>query len=769
MSFDPRSLLPLLALLGMVTAACGADPASRPQSPSPAASASAPTDGAPTARDRLLDALREFRRPVDVTAALPPELRADVEAVMTRLDPQQRAQLPGLQGADASANALLHAAAGGQCPEAYYALAIGSAADDLFALRGALLKSDASPILAGAPPLAQAAAERWLSDQVIEVGSPSRFTPEVCDRIDRVALRIGRADLALLARQAAADLEPNRERLLAVAEMAARQLDVDEARRALRAGETAATSHATEAGPSGAREHVAALVAAAERVAQAPQHAAGPALLALARDLLELRRYDQARKLLSPASGQARSHLGLASALALANLDGDTCPGVQSATGNILLCAVAWERSDTARRSLALVTEAWAAGQGRDTRGVETYLGLAHVVPWIYGMVRQSAGSPPSPDGFQSRLQALQRAAGAAVTVSPEFEGLALFVDTLTAGFDAATQQQPGQRVRLPVKIADALIERARELGSRTPDNRFTQAAVLELASFLMQERDVLPLIGLLPDELPVELSQTRALLRMWCAIARQRSDLAEAGRAELFQSLPDEAEHPLERAGLILTMAEADVAIAREPGGYQVLEKIAEKLTSPDVPPGLRLRATIDQAGALGRINRERAAQLLEQILGDTPPAPPGSTQADLGLVAKTYLFVMRAQMTAGEEREQYVQKLTEVGKAMHTGKATASLLLWHELWQKELEYESRARQCGGRAGCLHRAQRQRTLGAEEIDRRIGAESGLIARAGVLSAGTVMATFNFSGESGLRPLVVLEPRLLAVEFPSGE
>jgi hypothetical protein len=442
---------------------------------------------------------------------------------------------------------------------------------------------------------------------------------------------------------------------------------------------------------------------------------------------------------------------------------------VETAAGNPLLCAIAWERSDTARRALALVTDAWATGQGRDPRSVETYLGLAHVVPWIYGTVRQSAGSPPSPEAFRSRLQALQSATSAAVKVSSEFEGLALFVDTLTAGFDAAIQQQPGQRVRLPVEVADGLIDRARMLAGGTPDNRFTQAAVLELASFLMQERDVLPLLGLLPDDLPAELSPTRALLRLWCSIARQRSELAEAGRAELFRALPDESERPLERAGLILTMAEADVAIARQPSGYQVLEKIAAKLTSPEVPPDLRLRATIDQAGALGRINRERASKLLEQILGDTPPAPPGSTHADLVLVAKTYLFVLRAQMTVGEERKEYEQKLAEVGKEMRAGKATASLLLWRDLWQKELEHEDRERKCGGRAACLRRAERKRSLSAEEIDRRVGAESGLIARAGVLSAGTVMATFSFSGHSGLRPMVVLEPRLLAVEFPPGK
>jgi hypothetical protein len=584
-----------------------------------------------------------------------------------------------------------------------------------------------------------------------------------------VALALDRTDLALLARQAAADLEPSRGRLLAVAAMAARRLDVDEARRALRAAQTVAASGATQANPSVSVEHATALVAAAERVAQAPERSTGPVLLALARDLLELGRYEQARKVLGPAMGQARSHLGLAGALALADLDGDTCPGIRSATGNPLLCALAWERSDTARRALALVTDAWAAGQGRDARGVETYLGLAHVVPWIYGTVRQSAGSSSAPEAFGLRLQALQSAAGAAVEVSGEFEGLALFMDTLTAGFDAATQQQPGQRVRLPAKVADELIGRARGLAAKSADNRFTQAAVLELASFLMQERDVLPLLELLPDELPAELRQTRALLRLWCAIARQRSALAEAGRAELFQTLPDESEQPLERARLILTMAEADVAIARQPSGYQVLGRIAEKLTTPDVPPVLRLRAAIDQAGGVGRTNRERASELLEQILGDTPPAPPGSAHADLTLVAKTYLFVMRAQMSVGEEREEYEQKLAEVGQEMRAQKATASLLLWHELWQKELNAETRARKCGGRAACLRRVERQRSLSAEEIDRRVGAESGLITRAGVLSAGTVMATFNFSGKSGLRPMVVLEPRLLAVEFPPGK
>ena len=768
MSFDHRFVPPLIALLGAI-AACGADTASRPVSASPSASSSASTNVVPTPRTRLLDALTEFRRPADVIALLPPALSADVEEVLSRLDPQQRAGLPTLRGADASANALLHVSTGGQSPEAYYALATGSAADDLFALCIALGKRDYAPILEAAPRLAEAAAKRWLSDQVIEVSSPSRFTPALCDRIDRVALRLGRFDLGLLARQAAADLEPKRERLLAVAAMAARQLDVPEARRALRAADPAATSAPAEAARRGSGPRAGALVAAAERVAEASSSSGGPAQLALARDLLFLGRYEQARQTLGSANGEARAHLGLAGALALAELDGDTCPHVQSAAGNILLCALAWDRSDTARRAVALVTHAWASGHGRDPEGVETYLGLAHVMPWVYGMVRQSAGGPASPDAFRSRLKALQRAATAAVRVSAEFEGLALFVDTLTAGFDAAAQQKPGERVRLADKAANELLGRARELAGKTPENRFTQAAVLELASFLMQERDVMPLLELLPERVSPGLGQTRALLRMWCAIARQRLPLAERGRAELAQVLLSDAERPLERASLILTMAEADAAVARHASAYQVLEKVASKLRSPDVPPELQLRATIDQAAVVGRVDVDRAARLLETALGDAPPAPPGSAQGDLVLIAKTYLFVLRAQSTVGEERAEYEQKLAEVGEEMRAGRTTASLQLWHELWQRHFEYARQVRKCRGRRGCLHRAKRARTVTAAEIDRRVGAESGRIVRAGVLSAGTVMATFSYSGESGLRPLVVLEPRLLPVTFPPRE
>ena len=153
--------------------------------------------------------------------------------------------------------------------------------------------------------------------------------------------------------------------------------------------------------------------------------------------------------------------------------------------------------------------------------------------------------------------------------------------------------------------------------------------------------------------------------------------------------------------------------------------------------------------------------AYLLEA--GADPRGPDRTTP--LHLVAKSFLFIIRARLSQGEERAEYVDKLAEAGAEAGAG-VPASIELWRQMWQKQLAYQARVVQCGPLKACVAQAAKQRTLSDREIDERVGAQSGLIMRSGILSAGTVQATFNFSGESGLEPVVSVEPRLLAVEFP---
>ena len=161
-----------------------------------------------------------------------------------------------------------------------------------------------------------------------------------------------------------------------------------------------------------------------------------------------------------------------------------------------------------------------------------------------------------------------------------------------------------------------------------------------------------------------------------------------------------------------------------------------------------------------------EAAAQLLQRVVSDVSPPAGASTERDLLVVAKSYLFIIRARTTKGEERAEYLEKLAKVGQDASGVSVPASVELWRQMWQKEFAYHLRVEQCGPLKACVAQAKRRRAFTDEEIDARVGAESGLIMRSGVLSAGTVQATFNFSGESGLQAVVSVQPRLLAVEFP---
>ncbi len=752
--------IPVLPLCAIVIAACGSAPPRHPEAPKSVASADKPAAPRPrTPRDRLAAALRGVVPDGPVIGALTPALRAQFDAMVKRLDPAQVAELTRHDGPVAIERPLLHLAAGGDSPSALLALATTShGADELVAMRRGAGDPKIDDLPAVVASVARHAAKQWLHDTAADVSADGKIPADLCDAIDRAAATLELFDVERLAREVAADIENTPDRQLAVANVAAWQLDPDAAASAL-----SAAKKLDEHDTLGAR---AARTARWVDLARLAHDAKGKKLdldhaVDVAWALLELHREDEALAVLAPFGAQAEHNLRLAAARALASAGGGICPGLSGGAANAVVCAVAWNADASVKQNIAILGKAWDSKQARDDRSIETWIGYSYVVPWIYSTVQQAASREEAERAFRGRLQALERGAKDASAASHAFDGLLLFTDTLGAGFEAAGKRKPNERVKLPVPVQTELARRAEELGARSPAQRFTQAGVLGVAAMLAQERDVLPLIKLLPDALPHDLAVPRGELRLWAAVANRRADEAERARSEIAAELPS-IDDPMTRSRLVLTLAEANAALTHSERAYAVLAQVSAQLIDPRVPAELKLRAAVDDAGALARAGKEKDAEgILEQVTTTTQVPNDSSTEHDLATIAKGYLLVLRGRAAAGDERKDYRDKLSHLTDGAASA-IPASITLWRDLWVAELDRLARAERCGAMK-CAGAAPK---LDAARIDAAIGPESGRIVRDGTLAAGTVRLWFDFSGTRGLRAVVVLEPRLLAVEFP---
>jgi hypothetical protein len=311
-------------------------------------------------------------------------------------------------------------------------------------------------------------------------------------------------------------------------------------------------------------------------------------------------------------------------------------------------------------------------------------------VPWIHHLVNQPGAGTES---FRARMLDLQQAAGAAAQASERFIGLALFIDALVAGVEAAAQRKAGERMRLPAAAQSELWERASALPLEAAGGafaKFAQSAALAVAAFSMQERDVLALIDRLPPgaSMAPPYRRTRAMLRMWCAIARARADTAEQGRQELFALLssrdaaPPAGEAAFDQARIVLSLAELDVAMGDDANAVAVLERVARPLTTQDVPLLLRLRASVDLAGALARSGRSADARnLLAAAVGEQELPQESSPVRDLLIVAKSYWLVLQARGATEGQRASYVTQLRKLDQYARSGGVPASIELWRQM----------------------------------------------------------------------------------------
>ncbi len=740
--------------------------------PAPATAAAAPAAAAArevapgeAEREELTAALARLR-PSDVLAALPAALRQELDDALGRLRAEDREGVRTATGAEQAP--LLHLAAGGSEPSALLALATGGAAQALVEIRLAAGR----PVEGLAPAitaLSAAAATRWLADSALDLATPSGLTPERCADVARAAEALERGDLQLLAARAALALGDTRERQLELAHAAARELRVEEARAALAAAERAAAPATGAPGAAGVDParlaEVRAALAAAELAAGAATPVGADAIVARGRALIALGRARDAAALLAPHRAAAERHLALAATLALADLGGTACPGLPPTNQNLIACAAAWSEDRRVGPLAGLLEQAWAAGGGRDRAAIEAYLGLVHVMPWLYASFLRTEVAPEI--ALKESIAAvtdLELRAREAAAAEPRLAGLALFVELLRTGLESAAARAEGSRVTVSASRRADLVRRAVALGPSSGEEPLTQAAILGVAAMLAQDDDPAPLLAALPEAVDPRHRATRATLELWRAVAHDDAAAAERGRAG-FQALLADPTAEGDRSHLVLTLAEAEAALRGRTTDYATLYQVATKLDDPGLPRATRLRLVLDRVGALARTGRRAEAITVLVPFAEPEIGPGTATEIDLGAMARAYLVVLRAREAAGSERAEYATKLAGFA-AQVEGQVAVGVGLWHGLWLRELGALVASERCRGGAACLARVERVRPVPTSDVEAFVGAESARIVSRGTVPLGAVTASFTYSVARGLEPRVTLDPLLLAVELP---
>lgn len=748
--------------LGLIAALAACGPSAAPPPPEAPKKPPPIADKPLSKRQQLVRALRSLERSSDVLAALPKGLRTELRDFVQQLGQAERTELGKRESPLARERPLLHLAVGGSSPDALYELATSQRlAQDLMTVRAVAMKGSFDDLPPAVNALATKCAATWLRDRAAEAASPTALTPELADRIDGAAQTLGRGDIVRLAREIGVELVPNDSaRWASLARAAAHELDVDATRTALAEAKKYPPANRIQAGRVTRAERA---LAAAEQAKKLEKSANDlPSRVELARALLDVRRFDDAKQVLAPHRAEAASHLGLAAALAESELDNGLCPGLPLGMGSTFLCSLAWKQHPRTAPMSADLERAWKSGAGRDVRGIEGYLAIVQIAPWLYGTMA-SPGTSQEELGrrFLERLASMQKATKEAAGSSPHFAGAVLFADTIAAGYEAVVKNE----TKVPAAARADLKKRAIEVAKAAPSDPLAHASTLAVAALAFRDEDIQPLLESLPKE-QIDPSNTFAyqILALWTGTVKQSPDYARAAANELATLIPEYPADSLDRARLVLLLAESDATLQRSAKAYAVLEQVSKPLTVEGVPIELRLRAAIDYAGARALSGKpEEGAQLLEGIVASAPIASPDVKT--LGFIASSYLFALRARGAAGAERVEYREKFVKLASEPAFMGASAATELWRALWLRELDYLTERDRCGALRPCADQAEKKRALPAGALDDKAGPEVAKLIRRGTLPSGTLNLTFAF-GTAGLEGIVQVSPALLVLEAP---
>ncbi|HEY6562524.1 MAG TPA: hypothetical protein VI072_34885 [Polyangiaceae bacterium] len=726
-------------------AACASQPARVERPPALPESTASSLARVTAIRQRLIDHLRSLPDEGPIAEALDERTRAVLYASTSSLAESEKAEA-------LSTRPLLHVLSGGASESAWLFLATSDSAVREILQVSPRAAARSPGLLKEVQSVARRAASAWLRAQVQAVHRASKFDTSVLERVDSAAETLARPDIQLTTRQLITEIHASAQSFLAFASSLARAGEVAAAREALRRAraQTSARDFAEE-------------FALTERVLDGletiDKNGVGSSRgdrLAVARPLARFGLGDPARALLARDAADAGKDLAVATSLALAGVDGDVCPGVPPAVRHPVLCDLAWSSSAELSRALEQVKRAWRAGGGRDRAAIVDYLGLVQVVPWEYAQARRRRDGERE---FEAHLVTLERTLNEVRQSAAEFEALTTFVRVLRAGFESMTARGRGERAALPAALQAELWERARALGASAHAELWSRRAILAVAALLVQDRDVEPLLALLPQELTFSEAIARGRLRRWLAVARRDPALFTRAETELTDLLLKHHAPAEERARVVLFLAESSVALSRTPKSLDVLYRIAEQLVRRGGPEALRLRAAIDVAAVSNRRGRPQHAQrLLASTLADIETAAGARSEGDLFALARAYGVVLGAQAGGLRELKTAQRELLAPAGSNVVG-------VWRNLWREEFSTRERELRCGALALCK---KQQRAAFQKRAQRLVADVNPLVARMlpRALAASSLSLVLQYAPITGLTPTVSFDPALLSVESP---
>ena len=699
------------SLLAALASACAA--AAPLPKPTAVPKAQAPAPAPKPAKERLLALLRGIERPAPVLDLLPPDALVALDTRLKTLAPEQLEQL--LHTELSQAVPLLHLKAGGSSGAALMALATTPvAAQELpSAFEAGPPGSDAERLgkVQLAHDLAARAAAHFLRDRVLDVANlPAADLPRLLAAVERVAIAAERPDIVRLALESSLASGADAASLARLGVACA--YDEDDK----------CFHDAFSAVPEAAPEH-----ARLQQLSKALKSRSDGDPIVKAWALLQLGRYADARRAVSPLDAKAKTDLRVASAIAVAVADGSACPGLQPNVGSPRLCADAVTARAGLATALANMNVAWQSGAGRDTASTEAYVGLAHVVPWVTALALATDAASLERD-FDERYQALSRV----LQELPEQKPFAVFAAALAAGVTAGLHMPHGERPQIDSNRKQELWFAALGVDAAAP--RLAVSAVLAADQ---------PVLQLLPASAPASLVPARAGLLAWEAAGGAEPSVLESARAALAEQLSLSPKGSTESASAVLLLAELDEVSAPSEHSHRALAQISSQLIGEALPPELALRAVLDAAGALERLGRSADALGVLSKAAEIESIP--GPAADLLTLIRAEKLVLSWDAKKDPQRAALAKSLA----ALELGSAPPTVAFVVGAWASPKVL---------RQG----KQSPKAL----LEARIGTRAAELMAKGALRGTRVSLRVSYAFQTGVTPEVMFDPMFVPLVRP---
>jgi hypothetical protein len=725
----------LFCAVSCALAACGAP---RESAPPTATAAALP------AEPNLFDALRQVERPESSLLALPVWARDVARKQLGQLSAEEQSELAAGSHPLAEQHPLLHWEAGGHALDVLRAAVLTPALVEEWT---ALTRERVTPVaddelVRVGNELVRRAALLLLRERAADFAPGRSPSQAALSDVARTAERLGVEPVATLAAEAWAESADDPEALSFSSRRAARALDVP--------GTEAVVARFPDAPESAERkERARNLAAAARRVTQG-----GADPLALARDYSDLGRHDLALVALAKGSDD---HLGRVTELVRAELEASVCPGVLMP--NLALCRAAFAEQARRRRSWERLDAAWASSMGRDGRALEHYIGLRFVTRMMYRIDDTGQGL----DGAELArdLEALGAAAEEGVAVDARFAALALISRSLLEALRAGSAAAPSTRPEIPPARRAELRQSARELVSKSPSSWSSSAALAGLALSL-QDDALGPDLDAIGAEFGTALPAAWSALELWTALGDGDAKRLAGAKARLVEVLHDTKED--ERAGWLLSFAEADAVLRPGEQTSATLLHLCERLGQEQVPVPLILRAQLDKAGIHARALDSTAAERdLSQAMSSSA-GPEATRGLDSLILVAGFIEVLRSARDS--ERETALAALTELlDRVRRDSAGSPSIVTWLELWQREIRTQIELARCGKQHACQKRAEAARGISRALVASRLGQRTADLFARGVVPLGGAEIDIGYDGNAVV-PRVGLELAFPLVPVP---